>query len=298
MQLRHIEACHAVLQTGAIARAARVLGVSQPAVSKLIKHAEQQLGFRLFERLKGRLVPTREAILLSPEIEKLFHQLNQVQQLSRNLLPSRQDRIRIGCIPSLGLSLVPRVIKQFQARHPDIRYEVRTRHTSELIDSLMAQRLDIALTFDPEPRVGIRAEKLCQGELLCVRSAERPSPSDHTRLTDIDPADLISLIGDDPLGRLLDEKLKQAGIVPAQRIQVQTYYVACSLAENGCGIAIVDAFTANSFRNSHKIHISKMTPAIRFNVYAVYSDLRPLSHYASLFVKRVKSVCLAEGQAQ
>ena len=78
MQLRHIEACHAVLQTGAIARAARVLGVSQPAVSKLIKHAEQQLGFRLFERLKGRLVPTREATLLSPEIEKLFHQLDQV----------------------------------------------------------------------------------------------------------------------------------------------------------------------------------------------------------------------------
>lgn len=296
MQLRHIEACHAVLQTGAIARAARVLGVSQPAVSKLIKHAEQQLGFRLFERLKGRLVPTREATLLSPEIEKLFHQLDQVQQLSRNLLPSRQDRIRIGCIPSLGLSLMPRAIKQFQVRHPDIRYEVHTRHTSELIDSLMAQRLDIAFTFDPEPQVGIRAEKLCQGEMVCFQDGDRLGRDDQIRLSDINPADLIGLIGDDPLGRLLDERLKQIGIMPVQRIQVQTYYVACSLAENGCGIAVVDAFTANSFRKSHKIRILKIVPPIRFNVYAVYSDIRPLSHYANLFVKRVKSCCQAEGQ--
>lgn len=296
MKLRHIEACHAVLQTGAIARAARVLGVSQPAVSKLIKHAEQQLGFRLFERLKGRLVPTREATLLSPEIEKLFHQLNQVQRLSRNLLPSRQDRIRIGCIPSLGLSLLPRAIKQFQERHPDIRYEVRTRHTSELIDSLMAQHVDIALTFDPEPQVGIRAEKLGQGELMCVQSTDRYWPGDHIRLADIEPADLIGLIDDDPLGRLLDEKFNQIGIIPAQKIRVQTYYVACSLAENGCGVAVVDAFTANAFRNSHKIRSLKITPAIRFNVYAVYSDLRPLSHFANLFVKCVKNICQSENR--
>jgi DNA-binding transcriptional LysR family regulator len=290
MQLRHIEACHAVFQTGAIARAARALGVSQPAVSKLIKHAEQQLGFRLFERIKGRLVMTREAEILAPEVEKLFRQLSQVRRLSQNLLPSGQERIRIGCIPSLGLSLVPRAIKQFQAIHPDIQYEIRTQHTAQLIEGLMAQELDIALTFDPEVHIGIRAEKLGRAELVCVQAKTIKSSRKDMRLSDIDPKAMIGLVESDYLGRLLDDQLRQIELVAAPTIQVQTYYVACALAERGCGTAIVDAFTASSFRDG-PVSISRITPAIGFDVVALYSDLRILSRHCAGLIKCLKQAC-------
>lgn len=290
MQLRHIEACHAVFQTGAIARAARALGVSQPAVSKLIKHAEQQLGFRLFERIKGRLVTTREAEILAPEIEKLFRQLSQVRRLSQNLLPSGQERIRIGCIPSLGLSLVPWAIKQFQTIHPDIQYEIRTQHTAQLIEGLMTQELDIALTFNPEGHVGIRAEKLGHAELVCVQAETVKSLRKDMRLSDIDPKTMIGLMDSDSLGRLLDDKLRQIGLIASPTIQVQTYYIACALAERGCGTAIVDAFTASSFREG-PVSISKITPAIGFDVVALYSDLRILSRHCVGLIKCLKQAC-------
>jgi DNA-binding transcriptional LysR family regulator len=57
MRLRHIEIFHAVYTTGSITNAAKLLYVSQPSVSKVLAHAELQLGFQLFKRAKGKLIP-------------------------------------------------------------------------------------------------------------------------------------------------------------------------------------------------------------------------------------------------
>jgi DNA-binding transcriptional LysR family regulator len=214
MRLRHIEACHAVFRTGAISRAAKLLGVSQPAASKLIKHAEQQLGFRLFERIRGRLVPTREAELLAPEVEKVFRQLEQLRRLGQNLVPSPQGRLRIGTIPSLGLSMLPRAIARFQQLHPAMRYEVRVQHTAELIESLMAQDLDPGFTFNAEPHVGIGLENLGSAELVYVR---RGGDKAEIQLAEIDPQTTIGLMESDPIGRLLYRKLHSEKVAFSRR---------------------------------------------------------------------------------
>src|SRR4051794_36524508 len=110
MRLRHIEVFHAVKQTGSIGKAAALLGVSQPAASKVLQHAESALGFKLFERVKGRLQPTVEAEVLHVEVAKLHQGLEQLRMLSANLRRFPEGRLRIGCLPSLGLSIMPRAI--------------------------------------------------------------------------------------------------------------------------------------------------------------------------------------------
>src|SRR5579875_2454335 len=64
MHLRYIELFHAVLTTGSLTGAAKLLNISQPAASKALQHAEDQLGFPLFSRVRGRLQPTQQALLL------------------------------------------------------------------------------------------------------------------------------------------------------------------------------------------------------------------------------------------
>ena len=61
MRLRHVEIFHAVFSNGSIRAAARALNVSQPSVSKMLRHAEDQLGFKLFTVVRGRTMPTDEA---------------------------------------------------------------------------------------------------------------------------------------------------------------------------------------------------------------------------------------------
>src|SRR5690606_38532804 len=82
MRLRHIEIFEAIRRTGSLTEAAAALHISQPAASKLLAHAEMQLGFKLFERVKGRLVATREAEILSPEVTRLNQDLNSVRRLA------------------------------------------------------------------------------------------------------------------------------------------------------------------------------------------------------------------------
>ncbi len=280
MQLRHIEACHAVFRTGAISRAAKLLGISQPAASKLIKHAEQQLGYRLFERIKGRLVPTREAELLAPEVEKVFRQLEQLRRLGQNLVPSPQGVIRIAAIPSLGLSLLPRAIRRFRPLHPEVRCQIRVQHTAQLIESLLAQDIDLGFTFNAEPHVGIGVETLGRAELVYVKRGAAKGP---IRLSEIDPATSIGLMETDPIGRLLYRKLHSENIAFSPQIEVQSYYIACALAERGCGSAIVDAFTAQAFKG-RETSILRIRPGISFAVMALRNELRVLPRYCEDFV--------------
>ena len=114
MRLRHIEVFHAIKQAGSISKAAVLLGVSQPAASKVLQHAESSLGFKLFERVKGRLLPTAEAELLYVEVAKLNSGLDQLRKLSANLRRFPQGRLHVGCLPSLGLSIMPKTIHNFR----------------------------------------------------------------------------------------------------------------------------------------------------------------------------------------
>lgn len=104
MRLRHIEVFHAVYTTGSITSAARMLYVSQPSVSKVLAHAESQLGFALFERNRGKLTPTAEADMLFDEVDKIYRQLFTVRRKAENIRQHRAGVVDIAVTPALGLS--------------------------------------------------------------------------------------------------------------------------------------------------------------------------------------------------
>jgi DNA-binding transcriptional LysR family regulator len=85
MRLRHIEIFQAIRQTGTVSGAAQLLHVSQPAVSKVLQHAEQQLGFPLFLRVRGKLQATPEALELEREVDKVSESLQGVRRLAQSL---------------------------------------------------------------------------------------------------------------------------------------------------------------------------------------------------------------------
>ena len=96
MRLRHIEVFHAIYTTGSITNAAKILHVSQPSVSKVLTHAELQLGFKLFERVKGRLIPTDEAGMLFDEADKIYQQIRSIKNTAQNIKKSECGRIILG----------------------------------------------------------------------------------------------------------------------------------------------------------------------------------------------------------
>jgi DNA-binding transcriptional LysR family regulator len=255
MRLRHIEVFHAIRQTGSISKAAALLGVSQPAASKVLQHAERTLGFRLFERVKGRLHPTVEADILYVEVDKLHQGLDQLKTLASNLRRVPEGRLRVGCLPSMGMSIMPRVIREFRRRYPAVTCDVEANHVDLLVSGLRSRQLDLAVNYGAEALPGIQSVVLGEAELVYVG----PARGGDIELADLDDASLIGLAPTDSIGRLIADQFAALGRTPEPPIEVQSYYVACAFAAEGCGATIVDEFTARSMLRDG-VHMRRVKP--------------------------------------
>jgi DNA-binding transcriptional LysR family regulator len=242
MRLRHIEVFHAIKQTGSISKAAILLGVSQPAASKVLHHAESSLGFKLFERVRGRLQPTVEAEVLHVEVARLHQGLEQLKMLSANLRRFPEGRLQIGCLPSLGLSIMPKAISGFRRSYPAVTCEVETDHIDALVTALRARRLDFAVTLSPIEYPGLRTEVLAEVDLVYFG----PKQGAEIDLVEVEGLDLVGISRADKIGELIASNLESAGVCYNPAIEVQTYFLACAIAAAGGGATFVDELTARS----------------------------------------------------
>lgn len=244
MRLRHIEIFEAIRRTGSLTEAAAALHISQPAASKLLAHAEAQLGFKLFERVKGRLVATREAEILTPEVARLNQDLNSVRRLAASLRDRPHGHLRLGSAPALGLGLLPGVVRASRDAHPGVTFDLHTYHSAELVQGLLTRELDAIVTFDTNDYPGLTRIGLGQTELVHLSLDPGTGP---LRLADLPPDHaLIVLDARDAAGALLQLALDAQGVEVNPAIQVKTHYMACALVEAGCGDAIVNAITASA----------------------------------------------------
>ena len=183
MRLRHIEVFNAVMLAGSVGAAAKLICISQPAVTKTLQHAEAQLGFKLFSRIKGRLHPTPEAIALYREVRKLYSSLEDIRALAENLKDGGSRLIRIATTNGLSHQIIPFAILELQAANPGLGCEIVTMGTKESQGALLRRDIDIAFAFDPPEHPGIEQEELAVGELVCVFARESEYPVSYTHLT-------------------------------------------------------------------------------------------------------------------
>jgi DNA-binding transcriptional LysR family regulator len=286
MRLRHIEVFHAVMQTGSVSKAAELLGISQPAASKVLGHAESALGFRLFERIKGRLRPTAEAAILFVEAEKIQQGMGQVRSLAENLQRRPEGRLHIGCLPSLALSITPRAVKAFRRLHPTLTCQLETGHIDGLVRALRARRIDLALTFAPREHAGIRMQLL--GEVELVYLGPNPGPGEFDLAT-LDPGELVRIADSDIVGRTVSEALAAVGVAGASTISSETYFAACALAAEVAGVAIVDELTAAAMARPGQ-HLRRIRPRMTVGVGVLTHDNEVIRGYYAAFVKILKDV--------
>src|SRR6476469_7268529 len=121
LNLRQIEIFGPVVPSVSSGAPSQLLFVSQPAVSRLLSHTEQRVGFALFERIKGRLYATPEAKKLFHEVEAVYQAVQRVNDLAGDLARNRSGILNIVSSPSVGQMLIPEALSQFQARHPDVK---------------------------------------------------------------------------------------------------------------------------------------------------------------------------------
>ncbi len=275
MRLRHLEIFYAVMTCGSLTRAAETLHISQPAASKALKHAEQRLGFALFQRIRGKLLPTEEAYILFDKARYIYEGLDELKDLADNLLANPYGKITIGCLPSLGLSLVPKVTAAFLNQNPSMTLSVGTHHTDELVQLLRNRELDLGIGFNLAIAGGVSVLRIAEAPLVYVDAVAPKGGA--MALADIDPSRWIHP-GSDSLAALIAEYR----IFASANISVHTYHMAAEFVKQGVGCSIVDIFSAQHALPEAMIH--PLAERLQLQVCVLHRADSPLSKAAQNYV--------------
>jgi DNA-binding transcriptional LysR family regulator len=295
MRLRHIEVFHAVMQAGTVSGGAQMLHISQPAVTKVLQHAEAQLGIALFDRSRGKFVPTPEAQRLFVEVDRLHGDLLAIRRLAANLKNGQTQTVRLAATPALGQTVVPAAMARWHKALPGGRCALSTQHTRELVNALLLGEADMALSLQDPRHPGIRAEALASAPMVVLvpmrHAAARHLGPLHVK--DL-PPELIGLAEDDALGHRVLAACEAHGAAPQMRITVQTYPLARALAEAGLGPTVVDPFTAAAADRT-LVRLRTLEPALPVQLFLLSAHAAPLSQAARRLVKTLREaaeVCL------
>lgn len=292
---RQLEAFRAIMEHGTATAAAERLGVSQPAVSKILAGLEHEIGYPLFTRIKRRLAPTSEARLLQAEVARLYHSLEQVTGVAREIRERQVGDLHIYSTPALGRSVLPDVMASFVKRHVKAHIVFHVRSSTYINQKMVDQQIDLGFSMMPFEHPSIVTEELSRAAAVCVL------PADHrlARRRVIRPADLrgehfLSFPLDGRMRHLIDAVFEQEHIERTLQIDVYSSAEACALAARGMGVSIVEPFTARDWQGEG-IAVVPFEPRIRYLFRAMRPRYRKPSRLADAFVDAVKAHLKAKG---
>ena len=283
MRLRHIEVFQAIVQTGSISAAARLLNVSQPNISRVLNHAEQQLGFALFERRIQGMSVTAEGRRLLPEIDDLCQRLQSITQLTEQLRRGEGQLVRVGAAHAFGQMVLAPALVTWRQQMASVSVELVTEHFSTLCQMILDNQLDFALVFGQQVDADLLAEPLFQSSMVALLPLNHPR-NEPVTLAWLCNNNLLMMQAQDPLGRVPHRALRDKKLNPAVSLSIKTYSVIADMVLAGGGTGVVDLFTA--CRYAEQLKLLPIAQPLPFEVMLISRRDQPQSQ-STLQLKQV-----------
>jgi DNA-binding transcriptional LysR family regulator len=244
LTLRQIEVIRAIMVTGTVGGAARLLNVSSPGISRVMKHAEDLVGVKLFNRKGGRYSPTPQATAIFDQINGVYDKVEDLQYIISRIKRGASTQLAIGSVPSIGNVMVPRAIAELRKALPDLAIEVDILKIEDAADYLLLGKGDLVVSSHKLEHTMLAVEPLARGRLKCIVPASHPLAR-RPRLSarDVVKYPLIGVDANDPYGRIMVGIFARHDLPYEVTIRARFGSTVCALVSLGLGIAIVDEFT-------------------------------------------------------
>lgn len=290
MNLRQIEAFRTVMLAGSVSAAAGLLRLTQPTISKLIAQLERETKLKLFDRVRGRLVPRREAQALLQDVEKVTQALDEVGRSIRHLSRGSSGHLRVASHPSIGIGFLPKAIAAFIATRPDLRVTLHVRESSYVKEWVASQAADIGFVSDDSPEaIGTVTTRFQDRPgAICVLPADHAlAAKRHLSPRDLEGERIVSM-GRDPTFRyLIDRAFVDAGVERKITVETNNFTTACALVAAGAGISVVDPYSALAFHEKDRVALRPFHPEIDFVVNLIRPSAQPLPRVVEEFLSHV-----------
>jgi DNA-binding transcriptional LysR family regulator len=228
---------------GTVTAAAQSLGISQPAISNLLAQLQDQTKLKLFERERGRLVPTPEALILHREIDTVVRGLNQVDLAVSNLQNQRVGTLQVVCTHAVSFGFLTGAVSDFVKEHPDVDVSFQTRYSHNIQQWVASGLAEIGISELP-----ILDDNLDWTQMRFLCQLAIPEDSPLADLTEVTPQDLDNVpfivMGED---HMINSRTKELFLKANSRLRVKCQsHLFRSLLEfvkSGMGVSLIDPFT-------------------------------------------------------
>lgn len=288
MNLRQLEVFHAVMRAGTVTGAARLLGVTQPSVSTVLKHCEAQLRIPLFRRIGGRLQPTPEAEAILPDIEAIFARLDSVGRQLRDLKGGSAGTLSLAGAFPIANGYLAAAVASFMAERPGVRVVLQALSSSELLDRVARREIELGIGLEPIMHPEVETEVLVSSGVACVMRDDHPfARQEEVAIRQLDGLPIITFLPRAPLRGYVDRALSEAGIAPRIVAQVNMSMTGMALAHHGAGVALVEPFLLNTFPVPGLV-ARRLRPGIEMKAVMIRARSAPRSAVMGHFVAHLR----------
>ena len=264
LNLRQVEAFKAVIESGSVSRAALMLNVSQPAMSKLIAHLEEDTGLCLFDRIKGRLAPTERGMRLYKEIDRIFAGVRQVENAVDAIRREEQGQLLVGVMPALSRSFIQQVTMGFLQSHPKVFCSVKSRSSEWIVDWLVTRKLDVGLISSRIDNPYVIAEPLTQQALVCIMPTDHPLTAKNVvEPRDLDNVPFVSFDPESQSGACITTMFKTYDVRSNIVLVANVAPTLCEFVAAGLGVSLVHPLMFTELQG--RLAVRRFEPVLSFD---------------------------------
>lgn len=261
-------------------RAAELLHLSQPAVSKLIASFEEEAGYRLFARERSRLIATEEAVFLLHEVDDVLIALGRLQNAIVASEPMRSSLIKIASLPGAANYVLPLALREVRSQGFALRVQISTLDSSNTMRQyISSQQYHLAVMEAPEPSPDYDIIHVPQ-PIICIL----PKQDALAKKATITPHDLVG----QPLASVGSSHVPHDALVAAfaasgvkyqPQFEIQTHLPAVGIVAAGLAYGLIDtvnAWTLRRFLTNDAIAMRPFKPTVVEPLSICSPKLRPL----------------------
>lgn len=246
-RIRQLEALVAVVDNGSMTAAAADLGISQPAISRLLSDLGREFDFNLFDKRDGQLVASQEVRLLLPVIRRVLDLMRQITEVSADITRRKAGHIRIACLPGFATSHLPDVVAAFLRDRPGVSMTIEPDRPERILEWMINEQYDFGITdgFVGHPAVERTDLKV---RTVCVfPSGHRLEGLDRIGPRDLEGERIIHARRDSEFYQQLARRFQDARVEMNSCIEVRQFTAACELVCNGVGVSVVSELDADKY---------------------------------------------------